>query len=380
MVRSQDAEAVGAGRQVVVERLTSGARLLPVRILALELVAEPHLLGHGETGRGVVHLDLAGQRREPQAFPWRVRSPVGDELLDVNGRWRLVEGETAGIDRLHEGVVCEPEATVGDLAAAGWNVAGAGCAPSRVSKVLPRRRRGFADHRSSSEPAITTRPHAVYSHRARRSSRIRVKRSSQGSPWRESRVRAAPPCHRVSPAGLAVHTVPSGSTTSPEPSLAARQESTTGFSNARDDTDPIRPRGGRARSLRADRKPAPSLTASAERERTPAHRDPGRERVPCAFRPLRAQMLPSLSSVMATTTPNEPPRCFDRAKPPAFVCKEAVVHPDPHPAITILEERRDVRPGQPARAPWTTRCCRAGHSAHPCFRPRRCHRRSPARS
>src|SRR5262249_33533158 len=100
VVAGDDAEAIGARRQVAVWLLPPVAHVHPVAIPAIELYLEPVLLGDDETERGVVDLQIARQRRQPHAA---IRSrgvcdPVSRDLFDVHGWRKLVERKMARID------------------------------------------------------------------------------------------------------------------------------------------------------------------------------------------------------------------------------------------------------------------------------------------
>jgi len=91
VVARDDAEAVGAGIEIGVERLPTIARVLPVGIAAFQPVAEAILLGDDETERGVVDLQVAHERWQPHLRRDVIRLAIGDDLLDVHWRGPFVE-------------------------------------------------------------------------------------------------------------------------------------------------------------------------------------------------------------------------------------------------------------------------------------------------
>ena len=59
VVGCYDAEAVVAGRKIGIERLPAIAGVLPIAIVAFELVAKPHLFRRDEAERCIVDLQIA---------------------------------------------------------------------------------------------------------------------------------------------------------------------------------------------------------------------------------------------------------------------------------------------------------------------------------
>ena len=120
VVARRDAEAVIAGTKIVVERLAARADVLPVTILALELVAEPHLLRRDKTERRVVDLQIARQRGQAEVRICEgiriVGLAVGDDLLDMHGRRKTVERQAARIHDADAGRANEPQSPIGSLA------------------------------------------------------------------------------------------------------------------------------------------------------------------------------------------------------------------------------------------------------------------------
>src|SRR5579871_677221 len=68
VVARDDAEAILAGRKVIVEGLTAVADVLPSSIVTFELVAEPHLLGGDEAESGVIDFKITQPRRQAQRY------------------------------------------------------------------------------------------------------------------------------------------------------------------------------------------------------------------------------------------------------------------------------------------------------------------------
>src|ERR1700694_205817 len=60
-----DAEAVVAGRRIVIERLPAIADVLPIAIPAIQLNPEMVLLRRYEAESGIVDLQIANERRQP---------------------------------------------------------------------------------------------------------------------------------------------------------------------------------------------------------------------------------------------------------------------------------------------------------------------------
>src|SRR5262249_53798972 len=95
-----------ARRKIVKKRLPASAGVLPIAVVSFEHVAKTDLLRDGEAERRVVDFEIARQRgkaRAPaekriarQVIP--VRLAVGDDLLDLHRRRKLVGGNAAWID------------------------------------------------------------------------------------------------------------------------------------------------------------------------------------------------------------------------------------------------------------------------------------------
>src|SRR5262249_16165396 len=102
VVRRDHAEPVLAWRKIRVERLPAIASVLPIPIVAVELVAETILLRGDEGQRGVVNLQIACQRwkgDQPVGVPRRlVRCVVGGDQVDLYRRRQRVVRKVARID------------------------------------------------------------------------------------------------------------------------------------------------------------------------------------------------------------------------------------------------------------------------------------------
>ena len=104
------------GPKVGVERLSPLADVLPLAVAAFELDPEPVLLRRDEAQRGVVDLQIANERRQPQTGRRVVRFPIRDHLLDVHRRRKRVDADVPRIDD-GDPVECrEPDAAVGRFA------------------------------------------------------------------------------------------------------------------------------------------------------------------------------------------------------------------------------------------------------------------------
>ena len=70
VVAGEDAEAVGAGLEIRVERRAALAHVVPLRFPALQAIAESDAFRNGEAERGVVDTDRASQRRHLHVPPY----------------------------------------------------------------------------------------------------------------------------------------------------------------------------------------------------------------------------------------------------------------------------------------------------------------------
>ena len=100
VVARNDAEPVGAGPEIGIERLAPGADVLPLGIAAFEHDTEAVLLGRDEAERCVVDLQVSDEWGEPDAGPRVVGAAIGDELFDVHRRRYRVTRQVNGI---HDG-------------------------------------------------------------------------------------------------------------------------------------------------------------------------------------------------------------------------------------------------------------------------------------
>ena len=115
VVGRQDAETIVAGRQIGVMRLTIVQRLAPLRILALQPVAESDFLGGDQAERRELDRDVPSQRRQLEARRGRVASIVDGDALDLHGGRQVIERQIPGIDDAHAVPGEEPDPAVGDL-------------------------------------------------------------------------------------------------------------------------------------------------------------------------------------------------------------------------------------------------------------------------
>ena len=348
VVRSQDAEPVGAGGQIVVEGLPSRPRLLPVRILALELVPEPRLLGHDEAGCRVVHLDLARQRGKLQGVPCLVRPPVGDDLLDVHGRGPAVERQMAGIDRLDENVVREPEPTVGRPCRRRLERGRCRLRPVEGVERLHRDRDAGV-----CGPPVELRPGDRYE----AARRVQPQRLTIVPNQGEGVVAGKPLAGIEGPGGAALPSREPGRARGPHRAVGIHDEP----------ANPPSRRARRRRQVLEGPATIPTQAAVAEAEPDPfarigsqhsraRYRGSGNELLfvetadadesPARSRHLRPDVVIAIVGEGNDDPEGVTAMRSDREKAPAFICKEAVVHADPQPPVTILEEGRDVGPGK----------------------------------
>ena len=107
------AEAVVTRREVRVERFPSSTGLVPILVIAFQLVAEPDLLRSDKAERGEVYFQIAHARGQAQAVSRLVSLSVGDDLLDVNWRLNLIEVKSARINDAETVERHEPYFSVG---------------------------------------------------------------------------------------------------------------------------------------------------------------------------------------------------------------------------------------------------------------------------
>ena len=153
-------ETVPAGVKVVVEGLASAPRVLPFLIAAVELVVELDFLRDGKAQSRVADFDIAAVRREPYESAERIVFPISMHLLDIYRRGNDVLPQTAGVDRLQNRIICEPQTSVGGFRNSRLKGAGPGTAPSKTSR--PRNlivRFGCCHHCLSSESGMPINPH-----------------------------------------------------------------------------------------------------------------------------------------------------------------------------------------------------------------------------
>ena len=72
-----------AGRQIRVKSLTARTGIVPIMFIAVESVAELHLLWNQKRRRGVINLQVARVRRELHVAGCRELLSVNDDRLDV---------------------------------------------------------------------------------------------------------------------------------------------------------------------------------------------------------------------------------------------------------------------------------------------------------
>src|SRR6266404_1696286 len=115
VITSHDAEAIVAGREVGIKRLSAITRVLPVVIITFQFVAKTYLLRRDQTECRVVDLEIANQRRQPNLSAGVISFAVSDELFDVHRRRKFVEGKVAWIDDADAVPRQEPEFSVRGL-------------------------------------------------------------------------------------------------------------------------------------------------------------------------------------------------------------------------------------------------------------------------
>jgi len=98
VIAGGDAEAVAAWIEIGIECPPFIDDLLPVAIVAFELVFEMDLLRRDQAKIGVVDLEVASQRGQAQVRRGIVCLAVGGDLLDVHRRREFVEGKVTRID------------------------------------------------------------------------------------------------------------------------------------------------------------------------------------------------------------------------------------------------------------------------------------------
>src|SRR5262249_34880043 len=102
VIGSAHVESVVARRKIGIERLPPSAGVLPIAVVAFQLVTKTYLLWRGEAERRVVDFQIAYQRRQLH-LPIRSGSyivvlAVSRDLFDVYRRRNAVEGKVARID------------------------------------------------------------------------------------------------------------------------------------------------------------------------------------------------------------------------------------------------------------------------------------------
>src|SRR5262249_38753750 len=101
VVAGDHAEAIVTRWEVAVERPPPVAGVLPVAIPAFQLVTKEDLLGRDQAWRGVVDLEVpneSGQGHVRTGTSRGVNLPVGDDLLDMHRRGKLVEREVPWVE------------------------------------------------------------------------------------------------------------------------------------------------------------------------------------------------------------------------------------------------------------------------------------------
>jgi hypothetical protein len=89
--------------------------LLPVRVLTLQLVSKMDLLRRYEAQRRVIYREIADQRRQAQPTGCIVSLAVRLDLLDVDRRRKLVDGNVTWIDDVDAVEWQEPQFSIGGL-------------------------------------------------------------------------------------------------------------------------------------------------------------------------------------------------------------------------------------------------------------------------
>ena len=97
-----------ARRKIIVKRLSTGASILPCLITILKLVAERNLLRVCKAKRGTVNLQIAGVRWKGNNVGRSVASMIGNNVLNMYGRWYGVASYVGRVDHLQTRVIGEP--------------------------------------------------------------------------------------------------------------------------------------------------------------------------------------------------------------------------------------------------------------------------------
>ena len=97
-----------ARRKIIVKCLPTSASILPCLISTLKLVAKRNLLWVCKAQRGIVNLQIAGVRWKGNNVGCTVTSMVGNNVLNMYGRWYGVASYVGRVNRLQTRVIGEP--------------------------------------------------------------------------------------------------------------------------------------------------------------------------------------------------------------------------------------------------------------------------------
>ena len=112
-VGRHDPEAVRAGTEIGVDRRARRDGLAPVPVKAIEPIAEPHPLRHGQTQAGIRKGQPLATRRDVNRAAQIDRRPVGRHRLDVHDRRRRSARRVRGVGHRQTPAEREPHPAAG---------------------------------------------------------------------------------------------------------------------------------------------------------------------------------------------------------------------------------------------------------------------------
>ena len=101
-------KSIVSRRQIGKKRLSAPQWVLPIGIMAFELIAEAHFFRNHEAERRIVDLDVARARGKLKAIARKILLSVCDDLLHVNRRGNAVPLQMFRINHLQNIFVRKP--------------------------------------------------------------------------------------------------------------------------------------------------------------------------------------------------------------------------------------------------------------------------------
>src|SRR5580698_7602572 len=105
-------EGIVPRRQVAVESLPSSAGILPIAIIAFQLVLEMHLLRNNKARRRVVDLEITSKGGKTKTRARRICLSIRNHIFDMHRRRKGISELPFRINHLRHSVICEPKATI----------------------------------------------------------------------------------------------------------------------------------------------------------------------------------------------------------------------------------------------------------------------------